>query len=105
MHAAPGVDCVPNVVVERSWPQPVALDDIMAHAAKGAWCLDAHGVTWVKTLFSADGKRMVCLFHAADAESVRIAQRQAHMPFDAVWACRGEARRDVTPATVAAVLA
>jgi len=29
---------------------------------------------------------MICLYHAPDAESVRLAQRQAGMPLERVWA-------------------
>jgi hypothetical protein len=42
----------------------------------------------VRTLFSTDRKRMICLYHAPDAESVRLAQRAAGMPFGEVWPFR-----------------
>jgi len=32
---------------------------------------------------------MICMYHAPDAESVRLAQRQAGMPIDDVWAFEG----------------
>jgi hypothetical protein len=28
---------------------------------------------------------MICLYHAPDAESVRIAQRAANMPVERIW--------------------
>jgi hypothetical protein len=43
-------------------------------------------VKFARTFFSADRRRMVCLYQAPDAESVRLAQREAAMPLDAVWA-------------------
>jgi hypothetical protein len=30
--------------------------------------------------------RMLCLYEAPDAESVRLANREASLPFDRVWA-------------------
>jgi hypothetical protein len=58
--------------------------DIQAIEAAGAWCLEAHRVTFVRTLFATDRRRMLCLYHAPDAESVRLAQRQANMPMETV---------------------
>lgn len=76
----------PNVVVERSFEAPVRLEDIQAIEDAGDWCLRAHHVTFARTFFSLDRKRMLCLYEAPDAESVRLAQREAAMPVDAVWA-------------------
>jgi hypothetical protein len=89
IHDAPSTNAPPlehaNVLVERSWPDPVTLDEIQAKEDRGAWCLETHGVKFVRTYFSLDRRRMMCLYSAADAESVRIAQRQAGMPVDAIW--------------------
>jgi acyl-CoA dehydrogenase len=38
------------------------------------------------SFFAADRKRMLCLYHAPDAESVRLVQRESALPFNAVWA-------------------
>lgn len=76
-----------NVLVERSWESPVELGDIQALEDAGAHCLETHRVKFARTFFSLDQKRMICLYEAPDAESVRLAQRQAGMPVDAVWAC------------------
>lgn len=77
-----------NVVVERSFAEPVALDDIQAIEDENIGCLRAHRVRFVRTFFSSDRRRMLCLYAAPDAESVRIAQREARMPFDRVWPFR-----------------
>jgi len=74
-----------NVVVERSFSGSVELADIAAIEEEGAWCLETYDVTFVKTYFSRDRRRMVCLYRAPDAESVRMAQTEARMPFDGVW--------------------
>jgi len=74
-----------DVLVERTFPTPVAFDDVQALENDGAWCLNEHGVTFVRTYFANDRRRMLCRYRAADAESVRIVNRRLGMPFDAVW--------------------
>lgn len=92
IHDAPGFTpaalAQANVLVSRRFEQPVLLADIQAIEDAGAGCLDTHRVRFVRTYFSADQKRMMCLYHAPDAESVRIAQREAGMPMERVWAFR-----------------
>jgi hypothetical protein len=73
------------VVVERTFAEPVRFEDIQALEDRGAWCLEMHGVRFHKTYFSADRRRMICIYEAPDAESVRLAQTKAAMPFDRVW--------------------
>lgn len=90
IHDAPGFteDDVANanVLVQRHWVEPVAIEDIQAIENEGAWCLEAYNVKFIRTYFSTDRKSMICLYRAPDAESVRAAQRQADMPFDHIWA-------------------
>jgi hypothetical protein len=76
------------VVVERSFPEPVAFEDLQAMEDRGAGCLEAHGVSFLRTYLSRDRRRMVCLYEAPDAEAVRIAQGKAGLPFDRAWAAR-----------------
>jgi hypothetical protein len=73
------------VIVERSFPRPVRFEALQAREDAGAWCLDLHRVHFLRTYFSADRRRMVCLYEAPDAESVRRAQKQIEMPLDDVW--------------------
>jgi hypothetical protein len=77
---------VPNVLVERTFDEPVILEQIQSVAESAAWCLEAHHVKFARTVFSADRQRMLCFYEAPDAESVRLAQREAAMPVDTVWA-------------------
>jgi len=76
-----------NVVVERRFEEPVTVESLQAAEDAAAWCLELHRVTFLRTYFSADRKRMICLYQAPDAESVRLAQQQAQMPFERVWSC------------------
>jgi hypothetical protein len=45
-------------------------------------------VSFLKTYFSRDRRRMVCFYEAPDAESVRLAQEKAGLPFDRAWTSR-----------------
>lgn len=82
----PGVDPgYSNVVVTRIFSHPVELVEIQSIEDAGAWCLEAHDVQFVRTFFSADRKRMDCLYRAPDAESVRLAQLKAGMPVERIW--------------------
>jgi hypothetical protein len=74
-----------DVLVERSFPEPVVFAEVQAIEDAGAWCLSEHGVTFVRTYFSTDKRRMLCRYRAADAESVRIVNRRLGMPFDVAW--------------------
>jgi len=86
VHEGPS-DASINVVVERNFDEVTSVEAVQAIEDKGAWCLDMYQVVFVRTYFSADKKRMVCLYNAPDAESVRVAQQKANMPVSAVWAC------------------
>jgi hypothetical protein len=77
---------VPNIVVERSFPEPVTFADIESVAKASGMCFQTHRVKYARTFFSQDRKRMLCLYEAPDVESVRIAQREAGLPVDTVWA-------------------
>lgn len=90
VHDAPGLakDDIrsANVLVERSFEDSVELQDIQDIEDAGAWCLESRNVRFIRTYFATDRKRMICLYEAPDAESVRQAQREAGVPFDQAWA-------------------
>ena len=89
VHDAPGFTEADhgkaNVVIERTFDPPVTEADIQK-AEKEGWCAQAHRVTFMRTYVSDDRRRMICLYQAPDAESVRLAQRLMTMPVDAIWA-------------------
>ena len=89
VHLAGGVSsseqATANVIVTRRFDEPVTLESIQAIENAGARCLEVHKVKFICTFFSRDRKRMICLYCAPDAESVRLAQRRAGMPVDQVW--------------------
>ena len=84
-----------NVLVERSFDEPVTLKQIQDMEDAGIGCLEMRNVRFIRTFFSADRRRMLCLYRAPDAESVRQAQREAGVPFDEAWSFRRFTIRDV----------
>lgn len=81
-------DTLATVVVERDFEEPGSMEELQAREEAAAWCLEQHRVKFLHSLFSMDRKRMVCLYQAPDAESVRRAQETAGMPVSRIWACR-----------------
>ena len=74
-----------HVIVERSFSEPLEFAQLQALEERFAWCLEQHDVRFLHTYLSKDGRRMVCVYQAPDAEAVRKSQRQAGLPFDQVW--------------------
>lgn len=72
-------------VVARTFDAPVSFDEIQAVEDRGQHCLSLYRVLFLRSYFSRDRRRMLCLYDAPDAESVRAANRQVGLPFDAVW--------------------
>lgn len=75
-----------TVVVERQFVQPVEFAALQQIEDRGAWCLARHRVRFLRTYFARNRLRMLCVYAAPDAESVRDAQRQTSMPFEKAWA-------------------
>jgi hypothetical protein len=92
LHYAPGASAgserQANVLVERSFSDPVEMQRIQAIEDAGIHCLESRQVQAICSFFSIDRKRMICLYAAPDAESVREAQHEAGVPFDDAWAFR-----------------
>ncbi len=47
--------------------------------------MELHRVRALQSYVSADRRRMICIFEAPDAESVRKANTTAVLQFDRVW--------------------
>jgi hypothetical protein len=77
-----------NVLVSWNFEQPVALEELESIDASAAVCLRNHRVRFLRTFIASDRLRVSCLCLAADAESVRLALRQANRPVERVWAFR-----------------
>jgi hypothetical protein len=73
------------VVVERRFVEPVEAPAQQEIEDRGATCLTAHRVRFLRAYVSLDRRHMISTYAAPDTESVRIAQREAGMPFDHAW--------------------
>ena len=73
------------VVVERIFDPGVTLQDLRLLDESSGWCKEAHGVRLLQSYVSADGRRVICVYEAPDAEAVRLANRKAGAPFETVW--------------------
>jgi hypothetical protein len=74
-----------RIVVERSFDTPQSDADMKVVADRERPCLAAYQVAWKRSLVSADRKRIICEYDAADAETLRRIQREAGAQFDRVW--------------------
>lgn len=74
-----------QIIVERSFNEATEFEALQTRMKKISWCLDQHRIRFLRSYLSSDKKRMICVYEAPDAESVRTANRQAGLPFDSVW--------------------
>jgi hypothetical protein len=74
-----------RIVVERNFDTPQSDADMKLVADRERPCLVAYQATWRRSVLSADRKRMVCEYEAADAETMRRIQREAGAQFDRIW--------------------
>ena len=74
-----------TVIVQRAFEAPIPPDVVLEAMRSGASCFSTHRATLLASNLSTDLTRMVCVFEAPDAESVRMANRQIGVPFTRVW--------------------
>jgi hypothetical protein len=74
-----------TVVVERLLSEPRALESLDAVERATSACFQLRGVHPVRSFFSRDGRRLICIYQAPDAEAVRQANRAAGLTFESVW--------------------
>jgi hypothetical protein len=91
VHAAAGVSeaeqATANVLVERSFGEPVSLEVLETAEDGSAADRVAQGITHLCTCRSMDGRRVISLYRAADPKSVHLLQRGMPLPLDSVWPC------------------
>src|SRR5262249_44452384 len=84
-RAAAGGPAMSLVIVERTFADPVTFASGKAAFDRQPGCLEAHQVRHLRSYFARDRKRMLCLYEAPDAESVRRVQAKVQVPFDRAW--------------------
>jgi len=87
--ASPDAETLPElVIVERAFAAPVTYEEVAGPEERGVWCLEVNRVRYLRSYFSLDRRRMVCLYRAPDAEAVRRVQKQIDAHFDVAWTAR-----------------
>jgi hypothetical protein len=76
---------MPKFIVERSFDPPLTKEELSATEERMAPCLELYDVTWLRSYWSTDCKRMICEYEARDTEAVRNVQREAGAKFERVW--------------------
>ena len=74
-----------KVLVEQRFDPALSDEEYGKLAKKVDPCLDQVDAIWCRSYISADKKRVICEFEAADAETVRQAYLSAGVPTEAVW--------------------
>ena len=75
-----------KVILEQRFDErPFDAERYRQAQTDNAWCLKAHDVSHVLSYVSSDGRRMICVFDAPDAEAVRRVSAQLGYSFDSVW--------------------
>lgn len=74
-----------RVVAERIFTEPVDIPTLKIAARDPGGCLVRHNAQYLYGYIGPDRRRMICLYEAPDAESIRMANRQSGMPFERVY--------------------
>jgi hypothetical protein len=75
-----------DIFLQRDFEPPLTEEAFWQIANDGVGCLSLHRVEWRESLLSVDGRRLVCWFRAADAQTARDALLQAGVGEVAPWA-------------------
>lgn len=77
-----------NVLASFRSELPFTREQLASVDGSSGVCLKNHRVRLLRTFTASDRRRVIGLCSAADAESVRIALRDATLPVERVWAFR-----------------
>jgi hypothetical protein len=84
--AAPFEGAGATVVVERVAAAPLDEAALAGLEARARWCLDLHRVRHLGSYLALDGRAMLCVYAAPDAEAVRRVGREAGITSGRAWA-------------------
>jgi hypothetical protein len=85
------------VVVERSFATLDACSEVVARARAIVACSLRQPVYLLRSLCARDGRHLLGIYDAPDADAVRVIQDQAALPYDRIWSAR---QLNVAPAQV-----
>lgn len=72
-------------VVERLFETPLSVAALEEKEARLSPCLESYCVRRLQSYLARDGRRLVCIYDAPDAESVRQIQRSASLAYERLW--------------------
>jgi hypothetical protein len=70
------------ILVEHDRAAPADQEEVRRRIER---CLALRNARWVRSYYTADGRRSICQFEAPDAETVREVFRAAGHPFERAW--------------------
>jgi hypothetical protein len=74
-----------HVIVERTFQKPLSVEELAVVEARMKPCFELYRVEWLRSYWSTDRRRMICVYRAPDAGAVRDLQQEAEAQFDRVW--------------------
>lgn len=74
-----------HIVIESTYDPPLTVEMMEALEKKLTPCLKARNLIWIRSLVSRDGRRSVCEYEAADAETVREVYRTVGIKVKSAW--------------------
>lgn len=84
---APPVEGLEQVVVQQVLPVSYSAEQVGGIMEQTRGCFDLYRAALRQTYLALDGMRMICVFDAPDAESVRTAKVQSGIPLVRAWSC------------------
>ena len=82
------IDGLTDVIAELQFAVPITLADIAMLETSCTWCREMHRVELVQLFVARNRKRVVLVFRAPDAESVREVCRRVALPVERLWTRR-----------------
>jgi hypothetical protein len=73
------------VLTERVFADPVSYAEVRSVEEVGALSGDLRAVRFLRSYFSSNRKRLVCVYEAPDVESVTMVSRHAGLTFERAW--------------------
>ncbi|MDX2272787.1 MAG: DUF4242 domain-containing protein [Cyanobacteriota bacterium] len=76
-----------SLVIVETVTEQILTDELLASADRQITpCIQARNATWRYSLLSSDRHRMICIYDAPDAESIRDAYRRGGLASSRAWA-------------------
>jgi hypothetical protein len=74
-----------KLFLERTFDEPLTVEDVSAGGRELRWCLDVHRCRWHGSFLALDGRALICAFSGPDMESARVALRDPDVDLSHFW--------------------